>query len=113
MLTIVAFTLPCLGFLVLGYLMHEAFKRDLAKTKAEHAANVEEIHDAWQETVDSVQARELDTIIELGEARAHLARAEQQARDNELMLVVADAEIERLTLGQPSGEVLKFARGAR
>jgi len=112
-LTIVAFTLPCLGFLGLGYLMHEAFKRDLATEKAEHAENVEKIHDAWQETVNDIQARELATIVELGETKAHLARAEQQARDNKLMLVVADAEIERLTSGQPSGEVLEFVRGAR
>lgn len=50
MLTIIAFTIPCLGFLVLGYVMHEAFKRDLAKAKAEHAEETAALTAAHDET---------------------------------------------------------------
>ncbi|WP_377324703.1 hypothetical protein ACFJIY_07525 [Pimelobacter simplex] len=61
MLTIIAFTIPCLGFLVLGFLMHEAFKRDLAAVDRSHAAKVA----ALTAVHDEILGREREMYAEL------------------------------------------------
>ena len=85
------FALLAVGFLILGYGMLSTFKRDLAANDA-----------AWQARHDT-DMRAWENLHE--QRNAELEKARGDLIDMENLLVIADAEIERLTLGARAPKV--------
>lgn len=70
----IAYILMAAGFLVLGYLLREAYRRDLATAKVEHATEIAHLQAEvakWQQTAeqladDLVRERRGATILRTG-----------------------------------------------
>lgn len=110
-------TATCFGLLLIAAVLALAIQDSY--WRGQLATQHETLTAGWQSIADEWQGHYDDAVVERDDAkraaRAALAahsKARREADDNEVMLVVAAAEIDRLTLGQSTAKVLPI-RGAR
>lgn len=106
---------PCFLAVLLigGFICHGVHRADRANLISAHIAEVDSIHE--QHEKDHAALCEVHSLA-IRDALDGLAKAQQQHRDQETLLLVAAAEIDRLTLGQPVAKrahVYEFPAGGR